>query len=248
MESLAKWTDILVMVSLHHLESTVPLIRNANECGNLKGILLDVPGPEDFSILPNFLHHVRMRNQKNLIVHSGPDVPFRVINAYCIGAEEDLIANATVIGDELFILNCASRVLKVRFADIRVLKDESPESRSNFVIAADGSHIAWTDLDIHLDLESFRCAADPEYGRKYQYQKMHASAEFGSAVARVRKKRGFRQTDFTGLSERQIRRIENGDNTSIEALRRIAVAYDLDVNDYLNIVAETAAKLRSEAK
>jgi hypothetical protein len=50
-----------------------------------------------------------------------------------------------------------------------------------------------------------------------------------------------RQSGITGLSERQVRRIEKGGRTTIEALRRLASAHRMDLDAYLNELANIPA-------
>ncbi len=69
-------------------------------------------------------------------------------------------------------------------------------------------------------------------------QRAKHDVNFGKAIATLRKEQGLRQSDIAGLSERQLRRIERGARAGVSALRSLAAAHDLDLNGYLNVVAE----------
>jgi len=59
---------------------------------------------------------------RNTLVHTNSVVPKRVINAWTMGAQEQLIADATVIGDRLLVLSCAIEKLEVPFDSLPALK------------------------------------------------------------------------------------------------------------------------------
>jgi len=51
----------------------------------------------------------------------------------------------------------------------------------------------------------------------------------GAAIARLRVATGLKQSEIQGLSERQVRRIEKGQGTTQEALRRLAAAHRMSL-------------------
>jgi transcriptional regulator with XRE-family HTH domain len=54
---------------------------------------------------------------------------------------------------------------------------------------------------------------------------------FGAAIAKLRTAKGLKQSEITGLSERQVRRIEKGEGTTYESLRRLAAAHGMDTRE-----------------
>jgi hypothetical protein len=154
-------------------------------------------------------------------------------------AREPLIADAIVIGDRLLVLSCAMEKLEVPFDSLPALKRISINDRSNFTIDDDGSCLYWEDADIHLDLDAFRYATDPEWKQKFDSLKSEHNQVFGKAIATLRKKYKLRQSDIIGLSERQVRRIEQGDgSTKVDTLRLFAKAHGMELDAYLDAVAE----------
>jgi transcriptional regulator with XRE-family HTH domain len=66
-----------------------------------------------------------------------------------------------------------------------------------------------------------------------------------TVIAKLRTAKGLKQSEITGLSERQVRRIEKGEGTTYESLRRLAAAHDMDTSDYLRKIAETLTDIDS---
>jgi len=181
---------------------------------------------------------------RNTLVHTNSVIPKRVMNAWTMGAQEQLIADATVIGDRLLVLSCAMEKLEVSFDSLPALKRISINDRSNFTIDDDGSCLYWENADIHLDLDAFRYATDPEWKQKFDSLKSEHDQVFGKAIATLRKQHKLRQSDIIGLSDRQVRRIEQGDgSTKVDTLRLFAKAHGMELDAYLDAVADAIANL-----
>jgi hypothetical protein len=105
---------------------------------------------------------------KNTIVYTDSEIPKRVLSAWQIGAQDQLIANATVSGDHLLVLGCSMEVLKIPFAAMPALQHISENDRSGFVISEEGSYIYWEGADMHLDIDAFRSAIDPVEKQKFE--------------------------------------------------------------------------------
>ena len=183
-----------------------------------------------------------LRVMRNTLVHTNVDLPKRVINAWAMGAQEQLIADAIVIDDRLLVFSCSMEKFEVPFLSLPALKRIPIDERSSFTIADDGSYLYWEGADIHLDLESFRCATDPEWKQKFEALKANHNQVFGKVIASLRKNHKLRQSDILGLSERQVRRREQGDgSTKIDTLRLLAKAHSMELDDYLDAVADAIA-------
>jgi hypothetical protein len=181
---------------------------------------------------------------RNTLIHANSVVPKRMINAWTMGAQEQLIADATVIGDRILILSCAMEKFEVPFESLPALKRISIDDRSNFTIDEDGNCLYWEDADIHLDLEAFRCATDPEWKQKFDSPKSEHNQVFGKAIATLRKQHKLRQLDIIGLSDRQVRRIEQGDgSTKADTLRLFAKAHGMELDACLDAVAVAIGNL-----
>ena len=235
---LASADHVIVLVSLANLEWAGPTIKIANERRVLRWILLGVSKDEQRDLLPPFLNHVRIRCFRNaLAVGSESAIPRRIVNAFCIGAEAELIADATAVDDQLFVVNCAADSWLVPFEGIRAMRQIPRSRRADFIVAEDGSHIVWPSHDVHLDLQSIRFAGDPEYRDKVIADSLLSNRKLGEAIAKLRGEADLRQSDIEGLSERQVRRIEHGEGGSLAAFRLLATAHGMEVAEYLDRLA-----------
>jgi hypothetical protein len=60
---------------------------------------------------------------------------------------------------------------------------------------------------------------------------------FANPIATLRKQYKLRQSDIIGLSDRQVRRIEQGDgSTKVDTLRLFSKAHDMELDAYLDAV------------
>ena len=159
-------------------------------------------------------------------------------NTSTMGSQEQLIAEARVIGDRLILFSCGMEKFEVPFSSLPALKRIPINERRNFEIADDGSYLYWESADIHLDLDAFRYVTDPEWKYKFDALKANHNQVFGKAISTIRKKHKLRQSDIIGLSERQVSRIEKGEgSTKADTLRLFAKAHGMEFDAYLDAVA-----------
>jgi hypothetical protein len=184
------------------------------------------------------LDAANLRVLRNMLVHPGDgEILERVMSAWAMGAQDVLIATATVTEDGLFVLACSMESFHVRFDGIPALKRLPADERAGFRIDPDGSRLHWPESDVHLDLDTFRYFTDPEFREREDRRTLMANRRFGASVAAVRRKAGLRQSDIPDLSARQIARIEAGAMPRVASLEALARAHGLDLDEYLNQLA-----------
>ena len=87
-------------------------------------------------------------------------------------------------------------------------------------------------------------ATDPEWKQKFDSLKSEHNQVFGKAIATLRKQHKLRQSDIIGLSDRQVRRIEQGDgSTKVDTLRLFAKAHGMELDAYLDAVADAIVNI-----
>lgn len=231
--------DLFVFCSAVQLPKVSSLVSTVNRRNQLR--MLFVRG-EDPAWLPQMLERAKLRTIRNLVVHSDVEIPRRILNAWKNNAQDKLVARAMVVQDRLFLTSCEPETLDIGFDELPALKSIPESERGRFEVSKDGSYIHWPSVDIHLDLDSVRSALDPDFRDQQAAQRVKHDVNFGKAIATLRKEQGLRQSDITGLSERQLRRIERGARASVSALRSLAVSHNLSLNDYLNAVARRAVR------
>jgi len=149
------------------------------------------------------------------------------------------IIDAYLAGDSLFVRGPKHRMLHVPVSSLRALSGQPRAVLRNFVIDPDGSFVHWPDLDVHLGWDQFLQAVDPEELRKAQQRTGGYNRRYGAAIRKVREEAGLSQSRVEGLTERQLRRIEQGEcRATGRALAALAKAHRLDTNTYLERLAK----------
>jgi hypothetical protein len=144
------------------------------------------------------------------------------------------IIDAYFIGDNLLVRGPKHRMLHVPLDSVPALSGRPHAAIRNFTIDLDGSFIYWPDLDVHLGWNQFLQAVDPAELHRARQRRAGFNRKYGEAIRMLREKMGIRQAGVEGLTERQIRRIEQGKcRATTGALNALAAAHGLNVNDYM---------------
>lgn len=233
--------NVFVFVLATALPEVAEFVSLANRRHQLRALF--VREDMDAYWLPLLFERAGLRTLRNTLVHSDLTVPSRVLRAWAHGAQDQLIADAHVANDCLFVTSCALQLYEVPLNKIAALKSIPKSEQKSFVIDEDGSYLYWPGPDIHLDLDSIRVAIDPAAYKKAFDVKTVRDQRYGKAIAKLRSNRGLKQSDIKGLSDRQVRRIERGDSISYESLSRLAVAHGMNLDEYLHELAKIVTAL-----
>ena len=188
---------------------------------------------------------VRAENRLHVVkVHSleTPDVS-QLLGRVCFALSEDNkrggIIDAYQNADSLFVRGPKHRLLHVPLKALSSLRDKPREAQRKFEIDPDGSFLYWPDLDVHLGWNQFLQAVDPEELRKAQQRREGFNQRYGAAIRTVREAAGVSQSKVMGLTDRQLRRIEQGESRATsKALTALAAAHGLDANAYMEKLAK----------
>ncbi len=191
------------------------------------------------------LDRAGLRAWRQVLMHEGPPLPARVLEAWEMGAENELIADASVAGGVLFVLSCALEWLEVPVRRLSLLSRMSVDELRGLTVSPDGSYIHWPRSDVHLDLGSLRYVVDPIWRAHTDLARIKQNTRFGDGVRAVREARGLAQHALDGISARHVRRIEGGAFPKVATLRLLARAHGMDLDAYLAVVAEAAPHTRS---
>jgi hypothetical protein len=149
------------------------------------------------------------------------------------------IIDAYLAGDSVFVRGPKHRMLRVPANSVPALRGQPRSVVLNFEIDPDGSFIYWPDLDVHLGWNQFLQAVDPEEVRKAQQRSEGFNKRYGAAIRKLREEAGLAQSKVEGLTERQLRRIEQGEcRATTGALTALARAHGLEVNAYMERLAK----------
>lgn len=231
--------NVFVLVTAADLPDVSEFVSVANRRHQLRALFVR----EDTNArwLPHWFERAGLRTLRNTLVHSDATVPRRVLMAWLHGAQNELIADASVVGDRLFLVSCALERHEVPFDQVPALQFIPEAQRSSFELDVDGSYIYWPGSDIHIDLDAIRAALDPESRAKAEALKATRNRRYGAAIAKLRAAKGLTQSDIKGVSERHVRRIEKGEGATSEALGRLAEAHGMNLDRYLREIATILA-------
>lgn len=229
----------IVVSRLEALDET--LLRQAMDDALPAAIMTNDPGiSQALNAVIGALTYTRGHDRAPLFV--GPvGAVRRLVLARRHGAEDKLIAHASVDGDTIRVWSCKPRLFVCHRADVRALSKISPEELSRFSISESGSRISWASVDVDLVLDDFREVCDADFAQEQKRTLAADGERYGRAIRALRKERGLKQADVSELSERQIRRIECGQHAPrLETLRKLARAHDMSLKQYLDALAARA--------
>lgn len=228
--------NIIVMVAASALPEVGAFVREANKRHHLKALLVDADVDERW--IGQLLDRARVRALRNLLVHKGNELPARILDAWRSGAQDKLIADAVALPDRLLVVSCALERIEVPYFRVQSLKQMAEEERARFEVDRNGAHLYWPDADVHLDLDSMRIAVDERTRGRAQLDAVRKSRGVGAAIAELRRRSGLAAAGIRGLSDRQVRRIEQGlclPRTG--TFEKLAVAHGMTLSEYLDSLA-----------
>ena len=227
--------NVFVLVAAADLPDVSEFVSIANRRHQLRALFVR----EDANArwLPQWFERAGLRTLRNTLVHSDATIPRRVLMAWIHGAQNELIADASVLGDRLFLVSCALERHEIPFDEVPALKAIPEAQRTSFEVDEDGSYIHWAGPDIHIDLDAIRAVLDPEVRAKAEVAKATRNERYGAAIAQLRVAKGLKQSDIKGLSERHVRRIEKGEGATSEALATLAESHGMSLQRYLREIA-----------
>ena len=163
----------------------------------------------------------------------------RMVRARLAGAESKLMASALMDDDKLIVWTCEPERLVVPVSEIPALADMPAKDLANFELSESGSRLHWNKGDVDLSLDSIRYHVDPEVRKEQDQARREEGGRYTGAIRAFREERGLKQTDISGLTERQVRRVEQGESTPRSAtLKKLADAHGLDLDQYLKELAK----------
>lgn len=154
------------------------------------------------------------------------------------------IVDAYVLGDTLNVVTGDFVFRSFPLDRVPGLDTLRGTAAHEFEIDEDGSYLYWPGDDLHLGVSQLLQAADPMYLADIEIER-YSSDHTGAALRSIREEKRIRQSDIPGLSERQVRRIEDGiSRLRAEAARKFSEAFAMPLGDLLDEIARRAGQLR----
>ena len=205
-------------------------------------ILVDVP-------LPVVLRVVSMLELRRPDLRAHPTTDHRAVQRLlvsCVRHEPFLgIVDAFVWDESLNIVTGDFTVRSFPLKQVPLVSALSAAEQESFEIDEDGSYLCWPDRGIHLGVSQILQEADPMYLADVAIER-NRQDHTGAALRAVREEKGLRQSDIRGLSERQVRRLEEGiSRLRLEAAEKFAAAFKMELASLLDDIARRAGEMRS---
>jgi hypothetical protein len=171
-------------------------------------------------------------------VSASVDTVRRILKAHALGAEKELVASAEIENGMLSVWSCEPKVYHCATSEIPALAALGSRALGRMEISGSGSRIHWPDGDIDLDMDAIREFADPAVRQATECKYRAEAARYGAAIRRIRETEGLRQGSIPGLSEREVRRLENGEvQPHLDTLKKLAKAHRSSLSDYMTKLA-----------
>ena len=224
-------TNVFVAASASRLIEVGGFVREVLRRHQLR--VLMVQADVEHRWIGQMMDRAGLRGLRHLLVHSDGVTPRRILEAWCWGAEQDLIADATLLPDRMLVLSCAMERFEIPLSALPDLGEVGA-----FSISPDGAWLHWPATDVHLDMNALRSIVDPSFGRRRCRERLAGSKRYGQAIARLREAKNLTREGIPGVSRRQLYRIENGESHPREStLSKLAEGHGLSLDDYLDAVA-----------
>jgi hypothetical protein len=190
--------------------------------------------------------NIRSENRLHVVKVEDMEVPrlAQFLGRVCFAlgrdsSRSDVIIDAYLVGDRLLVRGPEHRMLHIPLDALHALRGQPPSAVRNFLIDPDGSFLYWPDLDVHLGWSQLLQAVDAGALLKAQQKSAGFNERYGAAIRGVREAAGIRQSKVEGLTERQLRRIEQGESRATSAaIAALANAHELDPNAYMETLAK----------
>lgn len=202
-------------------------------------ILADVPTPALGRLISIF--DVRRPEQRMHITQDVQSIT-RLLIAQLRDVPFEGIVDAYLLAGTLVLLLGDFTMRSFPIEQIPFLQGQNHQSAAAFEIDGDGSYLYWPAADLHIGVSQLLQAVDPTYLADVEIRRLPASAAIGKSIAKMREDRSLRQRDIPGLSERHVRRIEQGvSQLTSDAAQKLATAFHMDMEVFLGSVAVAAA-------
>ncbi|MBU6175560.1 MAG: hypothetical protein KGQ60_17260, partial [Planctomycetes bacterium] len=140
--------------------------------------------------------------------------------------QDPTIVDAWVEGDQLVLLSAAFQRLSIPFSKLDRFLGNNRDEGQRFEIDEDGRFLYWPHADVHFGWKQLEQLVDPTKSLQDQKKTDRFKRLYGNAVRKLRESAGLKQTEIDGLTDRQLRRIESGEQmASSKALESLAKAH-----------------------
>jgi hypothetical protein len=166
------------------------------------------------------------------------EIIYRLVSAMAQSKNAPSILDAWVEGDDGVLLSPSFERLSVPLKKLARFIGKAKRSIEEFEIDGDGRFLFWPHADVHLGWEQIMQIADPATALAAQEKTEQFNRSYGAAIRRLREEAGLKQAAIEGLTERHLRRIEQGkQSVTSSALQALAKTHAMKIEDYMKELA-----------
>lgn len=195
------------------------------------------------------LMKLRIRRPDRLHLAADSDIASesRLIQRLVSGmAENDgskTIVDAWVEGDNLVLLSPSFDRMTVPCSRVARFLGDNDSKCAKFEIDEDGRFLYWPHSDTHLGWKQLEQLINPAVAIKDKEKNDQFRRRYGQAIKSLREDTGLKQKEIHGLTDRQLRRIEQGEQiVTSKALEALAKSHGMEIGDYMRELGRRTAK------
>ena len=216
--------------------------KKAREAGRVRHLLFSegMPVESVASRLPQL--DIRDAHRIHIAREEDPDsiseILYRLVSGMVQPKEVSTILDAWVEGEELVLLSVQFERLPVPLEKLEKYIGKAKTKIRQFEIDEDGRFLFWPHADAHLGWEQVMQTVDPTTVVAAKEKTDDFNRRFGAAIRSLREEAGLKQSAIAGLTERHLRRIEQGEQAATSAsLKSLAQAHGMSIEDYMKQLA-----------
>ena len=184
------------------------------------------------------LHIARERDKKDISA-----IISRAIGGIAFGKQHTGIVDAWIEDDDLVVLFPAFDRLRVPLSKLTKHLGTNKDEIRAFEIDEDGSFLYWPHADVHLGPDQLHAIVDPTSAVTLRQKSAQFNKEYGEAIRSLREERGLKQTAIEGITDRHLRRIEQGQlPVTSGVLQSLARAHGMEISQYMAELAKRVSQ------
>ena len=178
------------------------------------------------------IHVARERDPESI-----SDIMYRLASVMAQPRDVSLILDAWIENQELVLLSPSFERLSVPLKKLARFIGKAKINAEKFEIDEDGRFLFWPHADVHLGWEQMMHIVDPATALEAKQKSEEFNRKYGSAIRKFREEKRLKQAAIDGLTERHLRRIEQGKQAvTSSVLRALAKAHAMPIENYLKEV------------
>jgi len=191
-------------------------------------------------------HRLHIASKRDKVAEG--ELIYRLVSGMAEHDGSKSIVDAWVEGEDLVLLSPSFDRMIVPGEKLSRFLGNDLSQLSSFEIDEDGRFLFWPHTDTHLGWKQLHQLIDPTVALDDAKKSEQFMVNYGNAIRTLRESLGLKQSDIVGLTPRQLRRIEHGEQVvSKRALEALSLAHGTPIDTYLRKLAKLATANASNA-